>query len=312
MGSQRVGHDRATNTLTISDKSKNSTRSQDSFLSRLTSQPGFSCSSLPRVSLIPPQSPSLSRGRNGPLQASPESRGRTRTEPSSLCSGETWVTAADTPLAEAVTWPHLTQRMNTHPPAEPPRGRRLMDGRWAPQRLEATTTTRKSDRGSPNEAPSSSLQRQLIKIQDTWWWICRNLNQTLIFLMEKSVQRHSLSNLPVLPATLSPQKGLQEESVVSPADNNQRGTLGNLLRGHSGHLVVVNEHAQFWGHLGKAIRALSWRGGSQEADPEQEAQPLERGRGCSEEQGWGEMAGGQRQRPPRVFMWPQSQDPNTG
>ena len=62
--------------------------------------------------------------------------------------------------------------------------------------------------------------------------------------MEKSVQRHSLSNLPVLPATLSPQKGLQEESVVSLADNNQRGTLGNLLRGHSGHLVV-NEHAQF-------------------------------------------------------------------
>lgn len=26
----------------------------------------------------------------------------------------------------------------------------------------------------------------------------------------------------------------------------------------------------------------------------------------------GKMAGGQRQRPPRVFMWPQSQDPKTG
>lgn len=101
--------------------------------------------------------------------------------------------------------------------------------------------------------------------------------------MEKNVQHHSLSTLPVLPGTLIPQKGLQEERVVSPADNDQRATLGNLLRGHPARLVVVNEHAQFWGHLSKAIRVLSWRGGSQEADSEQEAQPLERGRGCLEE-----------------------------
>ena len=53
--------ERLTLTLTVSDKPKNSTRSQDSSLSRVTSQPACSCSSLPRVSLTPRQPPSLSR-----------------------------------------------------------------------------------------------------------------------------------------------------------------------------------------------------------------------------------------------------------